>query len=83
MVRVNASSLFHDEKFAFFDFGVRGTPKILMILLGVSLLPGAVNGFCPAGAAERRRQKPFTATGNSGTPIRIIKILWVSLTPKS
>ena len=30
------SSLFHDEKFAFFDFGVRGTPKILKIFSRVS-----------------------------------------------
>ena len=37
--------LFHDDKFVFFDFGVRGTPKILIIFLGVALLPGAVNGF--------------------------------------
>ena len=36
-VRVPACSLFHDEKFAFFDFGVRGTPKILIIFLGVPL----------------------------------------------
>ena len=36
-VRVPQGSLFHDEKFAFFDFGVRGTPKILNIFLGVSL----------------------------------------------
>ena len=35
VVRVTMCSLFHDEKFAFFDFGVRGTPKILIILLGV------------------------------------------------
>ena len=34
-IRVPACSLFHDEKFAFFDFGVRGTPKFLIILLGV------------------------------------------------
>ena len=34
-VRVPATSLFHDEKFAFFDFEVRGTPKILKIFLGV------------------------------------------------
>ena len=47
-------SLFHDEKFPFFDFGVRGTPKILIIFLGVpakflkkvGVLPGAVKGFC-------------------------------------
>ena len=45
-VRVNTCSLSHDEKFAFFDFGVRGTPKILIIFLGVSLLPGVVHGFC-------------------------------------
>ena len=36
-VRVPAISLFHDKKFAFFDFGVRSTPKILIILLGVPL----------------------------------------------
>ena len=35
-VSVPAASLFHDENFAFFDFGVRGAPKILKILLGVS-----------------------------------------------
>ena len=35
-VRVPASSLFHDEKFAFFDFGVRGTPKISKNCLGVA-----------------------------------------------
>ena len=28
LIREPASSLFHDEKFAFFDFGVRGTPKM-------------------------------------------------------
>ena len=52
-VRVPASSLFHDEKFAFFDFGVRGTPKISKICLGVSpqslrevgVLSGAAKGF--------------------------------------
>ena len=32
-VRVSGSSLFHDEKFAFFDFGVRGTAKIWKICL--------------------------------------------------
>ena len=61
-VRVPASSLFHDEKFAFFDFGVRGIPKILIILFGVpakflkkvGVLPGAAKGFC-----LRRRQNPF------------------------
>ena len=36
-VRVPHCSHFHDEKFTFFDFGVRGTPKILNIFLGVSL----------------------------------------------
>ena len=36
-VRVLAGSLYRDEKFAFFDFGVRGTPKILIIFLGVLL----------------------------------------------
>ena len=34
-VRVPHGSLFHDEKLAFFDFEVRGTPKILKIFLGV------------------------------------------------
>ena len=53
-VRVSAASLFHNEKFAFFDFGVRGTPKILKICLGVppqslrkaGVLSGAAKGFC-------------------------------------
>ena len=35
VVRESMCSLFRDEKFAFFDFWVRGTPKILIILLGV------------------------------------------------
>ena len=34
-VRDPATSLFHDEKFAFFEFGVRDTPKILEFSLGV------------------------------------------------
>ena len=33
-VMVPQGSLFHDKKFAFFDFGVRGTPKIEIIFLG-------------------------------------------------
>ena len=53
-VRVLASSLFNDEKFAFFDFDVWGTPKILKIFLGVpskilkkvGVLPCAGKGFC-------------------------------------
>ena len=66
-VRVPASSLFHDEKFAFFDFGVRGTPKIWKICLGVppkslkkvGVLSGDAKGFClcreaaPAFSAEQ------------------------------
>ena len=34
-VRVPAASLFRDENFVFFDFGVRGTPKTLEIFFGV------------------------------------------------
>ena len=34
-VTVPAASLFHEEKFAFFDFGVKGTPKILKNFIGV------------------------------------------------
>ena len=49
-VRVPHCSLFHDEKFAFFDFGVRGSPKILKILLGVWLKILKFLGF------DRRRE---------------------------
>ena len=53
-VRISAGNIFHDEEFAFFVFGVRGTPKILKIFLGVSpkilkkvgVLSGAAKGFC-------------------------------------
>ena len=53
-VRVPAGSLFQDEKSAFFDFGVWGTPKNLKIFLEVpskilkqvGVLPGAAKGFC-------------------------------------
>ena len=54
-VTILAVSLFHDEKFAFFDFGNRGTTKILKIILGVprkflkkvGVMPAATKGFWP------------------------------------
>ena len=59
-------SPFHDEKFAFFDFGVRGTPKILKIFLGVppkilkkvGVLPASAKGFWlrPESAPAIRRR---------------------------
>ena len=65
-VRDPATSLFHDEKFAFFDFGVRDTPKILEIFLGVPpkilkkvvVLPGAAKGFCLRREPLRHQAKP-------------------------
>ena len=71
-VRVPATSLFHDEKFAFFDLGVRGTPKILKIFLGVSpkilkkvgvlpaaakVLPAAAKRLRPRGALKPSRRQ--------------------------
>ena len=99
-VREPASSLFHDEKFAFFDFGVRGTPKMLKICLGVppqfltkvGMLSDSAKAFClrreasrqiEAGAASRRRQKPFAAPDNTptflkdwGEPLSIFPKFW-------
>ena len=87
-VRIPASSLFQDEKFATFDFGVRGTPKILKICLGVPpiilkkvvVLAGAAKGFC-----LRREGAPalFAAQNLGGEPLRKFSILGVPLTPKS
>ena len=60
-VRVRASSLFDDEKFAIFDFGVRGSPKILKVCLGVPPKMLSKVGCCLvlqrafACAAKRRR----------------------------
>ena len=52
-VRVPACSLFHDEKIAFFDFGVRGTLKILKIFLGVQpKFLKKVGGFCLRAKAQ-------------------------------
>ena len=56
--------------------GIRGTPKILIIFLGVpakflkkvGVLPGAAKGSRRlAGAASRRRQNPFAAPGKTPT----------------
>ena len=61
-VRVPATSLFHDEKFAFFDFEVRGTPKILKIFLGVPPKILKKVGVLPA-AAKRLRPHRAAAPG--------------------
>ena len=73
VVRVPAASLFHDEKFAFFYFGVRGTPKNLKIFLGVppknlkkvGVLLDAAKGFCP-----RRRSKRHSRSEPRAKPLR-------------
>ena len=49
-VRAPTTSLFHDEKFAFFDLGVRGTSNILKIFLRVSLKILKKVEFLPAAA---------------------------------
>ena len=53
--------LFHDQKFAFFDFEVRGAPKILKIFLGVSLKRPA------PGAAARRGRIHFALADKTPT----------------
>ena len=53
-VRVPASSLFHEEKFAFFGFEVRGTPKIFKIFLGVPPKILKQVGVLPAAAKRLR-----------------------------
>ena len=92
-VRVPQRSLFHDEKFAFFDFGVRGTPKILIIFLGVppkilknlgvstpvSRRPAIRGCDLPA---KRVSKPPTFYFFFGGTPKKIIKILGVPLIPK-
>ena len=86
-VRVPQGSLFHDEKFAFFDFGVRGTPEILKIFSGVSLkilkkvgvlpaaakvLPAAAQRLRPRGALRAPRDlRRFAAAGNTSTFFKI------------
>ena len=82
-VRVPTCSLFHDVKLAFFDFWVRGSPKILKILLGVptkmlkkiGVFPVTSKGFFlrrEAASAGRRfaapRPPPLRGTGK--TPCR-------------
>ena len=67
-VWVPARSLFHDKKFAFFDFGVRGTPKILKNFLGVPPKILKNCGFCLAprrglpaaevGCGAKRHSRP-------------------------
>ena len=56
-VRVPTTSLFHDKKFAVFDFGVRGTPKILKIFLGVPPKNLKKVGVLPAGAKRIRPRR--------------------------
>ena len=49
-VRVLAYSLFHDEKFAIFDFGVRGKPKNKKKIFGVHPKILKKVGVLPGGA---------------------------------
>ena len=79
-VRVPASSLFHDEKFAFFEFGVRGTPEILKILLGVRPKFSKNGGiFTSAAAAEAK--KPFISK-ISAKNLRKLSKFWATPNPK-
>ena len=71
-VRVPMKSIFHDKKFAYFDFGVRRTPKILITFFGVPpkilkkmkvLPPPQKARTAVLGAAEQQRQKLFPTPG--------------------
>ena len=76
-VRVPATSLFHDEKFAFFDFEVRGTPKDLEIFLGVPSKILKKVGVLPAGAQSIRVRIPPPVLGglDANLLLRIFLIL--------
>ena len=55
-VRDPATSLFHDEKFEFFEFGVSDTPKLLEFFLGV--LPTILKKVDIFSSAAKRRLQP-------------------------
>ena len=72
-VRVPMKSLFRDKNFAYFDFGVRSTPKILITFFRVPpkilkkmgvLHPPQKARTSVLGAAEQQRQKLFPTPGN-------------------
>ena len=109
-VRVPVKSLFHDENFLYFYFGVRGTPKMLITFFGappkifkkVGVLPRACRDFASAPKSSNRRARSRWAAkakalpdasqwgkihtffkNLGGTSIKIFKILWLPLYPKS
>ena len=79
-VRVPQGSLFHDEKFAFFDFGVRGTPKILIFFLGVSSDILKKMGVIWLG---RLPENYLFFLFFDGIPNKMFTILGVTLIPKT
>ena len=81
-VMAPATSLFHVEFFAFFDFGITGTPKILKIILQVLSKMLKKCGFCLApprvfAPAVRWFRPPALRTWLLYNTYRVWCLLWV------